>query len=72
MAALHGQRPWQIPVRPDGGVEEPVALLTLVYGRLRTVLTGPDGSLWASTSNHDLGFANLYPTTTRSFSISFR
>jgi len=27
MAARHGQRLWRIPVRPDGGVEEPVALL---------------------------------------------
>jgi glucose/arabinose dehydrogenase len=32
---------------------EPIAQLTGVYGRLRTVQVAPDGSLWVSTSNTD-------------------
>ncbi|AGL16646.1 sorbosone dehydrogenase family protein [Actinoplanes sp. N902-109] len=72
MAALHGQRLWQIPVRRDGGVEAPTALLAGTYGRLRTVLTGPDGSLWVSTSNHDLPFAHPAPDDDKILSITFR
>jgi len=55
MAGLRGERLWQIPLtdsatNPTG---EPVAQLTDVYGRLRTVQVAPDGSLWVSTSNTD-------------------
>jgi hypothetical protein len=28
-------------------------MLTGEYGRLRTAVVAPDGSLWISTSNHD-------------------
>jgi glucose/arabinose dehydrogenase len=52
MAALRGQRLWQIPIRGPG-VGEPVASLQGEYGRLRTPRQAPDGSLWITTSNRD-------------------
>ena len=52
MAGLRGARLWQIPI-PDGEAGRPRALLTEEYGRLRTVMTARDGSLWLTTSNHD-------------------
>ena len=52
-ASLNGERLWQIPVRPDGGVRTPRPHFVGDYGRLRTVVAAPDGSLWVSTSNHD-------------------
>jgi glucose/arabinose dehydrogenase len=51
MAALRGERLWQIPIQGDGA-GEPVAQLA-GYGRLRTVKQAPDGSLWVTTSNRD-------------------
>ena len=56
MAGLRGERLWQIPIiESDSGptTGEPVAHLTNVYGRLRTVAAAPDGSLWITTSNTD-------------------
>jgi len=56
MAGLRGERLWQIPIiESDTGptTGEPVAHLTNVYGRLRTVAAAPDGSLWLTTSNTD-------------------
>lgn len=52
MAALRGERLWQIPLTGDG-TAEPVAHLTNDYGRLRTAVVAPDGSLWVTTSNTD-------------------
>jgi len=52
MAALRGQRLWQIPI-PGGVVGEPVAHFTGEYGRLRHVELAPDGSLWLLTSSTD-------------------
>jgi glucose/arabinose dehydrogenase len=52
-ASLNGERLWQVPVRPDGGVRQPRPLLVGDFGRLRTVVAAPDGSLWVGTSNHD-------------------
>ena len=52
MAALRGERLWQIPIQGDS-VGEPVAWLEDEHGRLRTVEEAPDGSLWIMTSNHD-------------------
>lgn len=52
MAALRGQRLWQIPV--DGReAGEPTAYFTGEYGRLRHVVVAPDGSLWVLTNNTD-------------------
>jgi len=52
MAALGGTRLWQVPI-PDGRAGRPVALMRQRYGRLRTVVAAPDGSLWVTTSNRD-------------------
>jgi glucose/arabinose dehydrogenase len=52
VAALRGERLWTVPLRGDR-LGEPRAELRGDYGRLRTVVTAPDGSLWVSTSNRD-------------------
>jgi glucose/arabinose dehydrogenase len=55
MAALRGERLWQIPLTgsPDSPTGEPRAWFSGVYGRLRTVMAAPDGSLWLITNNTD-------------------
>jgi glucose/arabinose dehydrogenase len=52
-AALRGRRLWQVPLSATGRVGRPGAHFTGRYGRLRAVVTAPDGSLWVSTSNRD-------------------
>ncbi|MGI5213545.1 PQQ-dependent sugar dehydrogenase [Plantactinospora sp. CA-290183] len=53
-ACLRGERLWLVEPTAAGGVlGAPRPLLTGEYGRLRTVVTAPDGSLWVSTSNRD-------------------
>lgn len=53
-ACLRGERLWLVEFTASGGVlGQPRALLTGTYGRLRTVVAAPDGSLWISTSNRD-------------------
>ncbi|MGH3343646.1 MAG: PQQ-dependent sugar dehydrogenase [Carbonactinosporaceae bacterium] len=52
MAALRGERLWQMPIR-GAGVGRPAGLFTGEYGRLRTVEVAPDGALWLTTSNLD-------------------
>lgn len=52
IAALRGQRLWQIPIRgEDAG--DPVDYFVGELGRMRTVWPAPDGSLWLMTSNRD-------------------
>ena len=53
VAALRGERLWQVPLDGRGGTGEPVARYEGDYGRLRTVVPAPDGSLWVTTSNRD-------------------
>ncbi|WP_072690776.1 PQQ-dependent sugar dehydrogenase [Rhodococcus marinonascens] len=53
VAALRGERLWQIPVGADGSLGEPQSLFEGEYGRLRTAVATPDGALWFSTSNRD-------------------
>jgi glucose/arabinose dehydrogenase len=53
VAALRGERLWQIPLGRSGELGAPVAHFTGGYGRLRAVVRAPDGSLWCTTSNRD-------------------
>jgi glucose/arabinose dehydrogenase len=52
VAALAGRRLWKMPITASG-LGTPQALLQGQFGRLRTVVTAPDGSLWVATSNRD-------------------
>jgi glucose/arabinose dehydrogenase len=53
VAALRGERLWQVPLDDAGAVGKPVAHFTGEFGRLREVVRAPDGSLWVTTSNRD-------------------
>jgi glucose/arabinose dehydrogenase len=52
VAALRGERLWQVPLQGDR-TGTPRATLQDEYGRLRAVQLAPDGSLWILTSNRD-------------------
>jgi glucose/arabinose dehydrogenase len=68
MAGLRGQRLWRIKVSGKasgaGKASQPTAFFTEDYGRLRTVVTDPDGMLWLTTSNQD-GRGNPTPADDR-------
>lgn len=51
LAALRGQRLWAIYPKP--GRVDAVAWYSGVYGRLRDVVPGPNGSIWVLTNNTD-------------------
>jgi glucose/arabinose dehydrogenase len=53
VAALRGQRLFQIPIGADGSLASPAPRFVGQYGRLRTVVAAPDGTLWFTTSNRD-------------------
>jgi glucose/arabinose dehydrogenase len=53
LAALRGTRLWTVPVNSNGTTGSPFAELQNQFGRLRTVVRGPDGWLWVTTSNRD-------------------
>ncbi len=53
VASLRGTRLWEIPVQQGGTLGAPVPHFVGDYGRLRTVVPAPDGSLWLCTSNQD-------------------
>ena len=53
VAALRGERLWQIRFDSAGGAPQARGLFLGRYGRLRTVAAGPDGGLWLVTSNRD-------------------
>ncbi|MFI5908585.1 PQQ-dependent sugar dehydrogenase [Dactylosporangium sp. NPDC051541] len=52
VAGLRGQRLWTVPLNGEQ-VGTPKAEFTGKYGRLRTAVAAPDGSLWLTTSNRD-------------------
>jgi glucose/arabinose dehydrogenase len=51
MAALRGERVWAIYPSPES--TQAVEWFTGVYGRIRDVVPGPNGSLWVLTNNTD-------------------
>ncbi len=52
LAALRGERLWQVPT--DGAsISDPVDWFVGDYGRMRGVVSAPDGTLWVTTSNRD-------------------
>jgi glucose/arabinose dehydrogenase len=51
VAALRGERLWQVPLDGRGGAGPPVALLEGDWGRLRAVAEAPDGALWVLTND---------------------
>jgi glucose/arabinose dehydrogenase len=55
LACLRGKRLYAVELDPASGrpAARPEAVLTDRYGRLRTVVAAPDGSLWVTTSNRD-------------------
>ncbi|MGX6606948.1 PQQ-dependent sugar dehydrogenase [Micromonosporaceae bacterium Da 78-11] len=55
-ACLLGKRIWLANVTANGTVlGTPQSLLANEYGRLRGLVTAPDGSIWATTSNQEDG-----------------
>jgi glucose/arabinose dehydrogenase len=63
MAALRGQRLYQLPVSNGKATGEPIAHFVREFGRLRTVEVAPDGALWVITSETDgFGWAGATPT----------
>jgi glucose/arabinose dehydrogenase len=53
MAALVGQRLQRVTISDDGRVVRQEPLFEGKYGRLRTIVEGPDGALYALTNNTD-------------------
>ncbi len=50
--ALNGERLWEVPVTASG-TGKPRGWFVGDYGRLRTVVRSPGGTLWVTTSNRD-------------------
>ena len=53
VAALRGERLWQLELDKAGNVTRRHQLLRDEVGRIRNVVQAPDGSLWVTTSNRD-------------------
>lgn len=53
VASTTGQRLYALPLDGSGKVGPPTEFLAGAYGRLRTVVAGPDGALWLTTTNKD-------------------
>ena len=71
MASLRGERLWRVPVRRDGSVGQPEDFFVGGYGRLRTVVVTPRGTLWVTTSNRD-GRGDPAPQDDRILEVTLR
>jgi glucose/arabinose dehydrogenase len=67
VGALRGERLWQIPLSGTSA-GSPQGVFEGRYGRIRTVVRAPDGSLWMTTSNRD-GYGNPRSGDDRIFSV---
>ena len=52
VGALQGRGVWRVPLHGTR-VGKPRLLFKGRYGRVRTIVRAPDGSLWLTTSNRD-------------------
>jgi glucose/arabinose dehydrogenase len=52
LGALRGEQLWRVDVNGKRAGKEK-GFFVGKYGRVRTVVTAPDGNLWVTTSNHD-------------------
>ncbi|MQA78660.1 MAG: PQQ-dependent sugar dehydrogenase [Streptosporangiales bacterium] len=64
LATLQGENVYRMTVDADGTVGKPQPLYDDRWGRLRTVISAPDGSLWVTTSNKD-GRGGLFDRSDR-------
>jgi glucose/arabinose dehydrogenase len=55
VAALRGESLWRVPVDDSGSTGDPQRLLEGSFGRLRSVVNGPDDQLWVLTNNTSRG-----------------
>jgi glucose/arabinose dehydrogenase len=69
IAGLRGERLYRVPVQDDGTVGSPQALYEGEYGRLRTVVATPQGTLWFTTSEQDGRSSDPTPPPDRIFEI---
>lgn len=53
VAALRGERLWRLELPRSGQIEQRSELYGGEFGRIRTAVQAPDGSLWIATSNRD-------------------
>lgn len=70
VAALKGQRLWQVPLTEDG-TAEPQDWFVGDYGRIRSIAVSPEGTLWVTTSNRD-GRGDPDPSDDRILEIALR
>jgi glucose/arabinose dehydrogenase len=68
VASLRGEVLWQVPLT-GANAGKPTAVKLGDLGRLRTVSTAPDGSLWLITGNTD-GRGNVRPGDDRILRLS--
>ncbi len=52
IGGLRGQRLWEVPLN-DGAAGNPISHFRDDHGRLRDVITGPDGALWVATDGDE-------------------